>query len=202
MITETEQETARTTTETTETLAPRSLRNDLYKTYKCQRLKFILDFFSALNLNPNSWSLLTENPVSASTALRLQLNNDDMKVSRAKKIVETTGFELDIRIVDKEAPTSLQEDNYVLTLPAGLRERFEKNRKDTKEFYRNIGFLYEFMQRHNLSRYKMAKDLDISAGAINAWFRADDVLISYLFMIKETYGAEIIFSVREKTDNV
>lgn len=64
-------------TETAVTTFPKNL----YTVFGCRNLRFLLDFFMATGLTPNSFGKLTDNPRSTVQALRDQLKKDDMKVS-------------------------------------------------------------------------------------------------------------------------
>lgn len=171
--------------------------HNLYAAYGCWHLRFLLDFFTATGLTPYSYSKLTDNPTSTAQALRTQLKRDDMKVSRAKEIVSTAGYKLDIEFKDdicavKETP------GYTLRLPENLRENLERGGLKKESQNKNLTFLKEFLSRNNISSRKLAQKIGMSAGAVETWFSTDDLAISYLYRIKDAFKVDISFIVSEK----
>lgn len=167
----------------------------LYQTYNCRHLRFLLDLFTALGITPNSYGNLTDNPRSASQTLRYYLQNDDMKISKAKAIVDKTGFKLDFHFdAGNHIHMIVQNPDYTLTLPEKLQLKLTN--KENK--YKNLGFLRDFMVQRNLSQRKLASIIEISPGAVETWFRMDDVYISYLYKIKEKMGTELHIDITEK----
>ena len=167
----------------------------LYDTYNCRHLRFLLDLFTALNLTPYSFGQMTDNPLSTAQALRAQLKKDDMKISRAKTIVGMTGYRLRLSFKDETKMIQKVED-YTLTLPAELSENL--TRKKEASPYENLDFLHEFLQRRRISRRQLAQRIEVSPGAVETWFRADDCAISYLYRIKNSYDVELVFDIQTK----
>ncbi len=166
----------------------------LYETYNCRHLRFILDLFTALGITPNSYGNLTANPRSSSQMLRYYLQHDDMKISKAKAVVEATGFKLDIHFdLGNHIHMIVQNPDYTLTLPEKLQVKL-KNKEDK---YKNLGFLRDFMSQRNLSQRKLASIVEVSPGAVETWFRMDDVYISYLYKIKEKMNTDLHFEIKE-----
>lgn len=161
----------------------------LQKHYGCRNLKFLLDLFDALGLTPHTFAQLTPNPASTATALRLQLNKDDMKVSKARSIVDTIGYKLDIRFTDKVQPE--QEDPaYLVHLPSDI--------KKTENKYENLGFLMDFLKAHAVTQRGLADKIGMSPGAVFTWFKLDDIAISYLNRIKDVFDVNLEFSILPK----
>lgn len=169
---------------------PRSL----YVKYPCQNLRFLLDFFTATGLTPYSFGQKTDNPLSSAQALRVQLNKDDMKISRAKEIVGIAGYQLDIDLLEKDRP-AMEELGYTLILPEDLQENLKRGGPHRKTKNVNLAFLQDFLYRNRVSRRRMAEAIDQSAGCVETWFNSDDIAISYLFRIKEVYPVELIFTI-------
>lgn len=171
--------------------------HNLYATYGCWHLRFLLDFFTATGLTPYSFSQLTDNPRSAAQALRMQLKKDDMKLSRAKQIVSIAGYKLDVEFNDKASATK-ETPGYSLILPDDLRENLERGVLKNGSQYKNLTFLKKFLSRNNLSYRKLAQKIGMSVGAVETWFCIDDMAISYLYRIKDAFQADISFIVSEK----
>lgn len=163
--------------------------------YNCKNLRFLIEFFDALNETPHSYAQRTENPIATATALRLQLNKDDIKVSKARKIIRTYGYELDIRFSDKIS-IPVKDPSYIIRIPTELKGNSETAKKESG--LDNIAFLYEFMKSHNITQRGLAKDIDISPGAVFTWFKTDDLAVSYLTKIKNTYDVNLEFTILKK----
>lgn len=165
--------------------------NTRNRRYACKNLKFLTDLFDALNITPEAYSKLTPNPISTSRGLRIQLNNDDMKISKARAIVDTLGYELEIKLTEK---TKKQEDNddYIVNLPEDIR----KIRKTKK--YDNLNFLYQFMQENKLTMRSLANKIGMSSGTIFTWFRTDDMSVSYLNIIRKALDVNLEFNIKKK----
>ena len=184
--------------------------SDLYEVYGCKNLRFMLDIFTALNLTPYSFGQMTDNTLSSAQALRAQLKKDDMKISRAKQIVSiiTEGrYMLEIAFTDENgapmppAPTgiTIEAPDYHLSLPKKLRENFRKRTRALKmkiDPRKNLAFLKFLLVQNDISQRGLARKIGLSAGAVETWFRRDDVAISHLFKIKEALGLGISFSLK------
>ncbi|MBQ6578528.1 MAG: helix-turn-helix transcriptional regulator [Bacteroidales bacterium] len=157
----------------------------------------MLDILSATGYTPHTFSLMTDNPHSTASTLRLQLNKDDMKVSRALQIVSTLGYKLTIDIKEKD-PSYQENPGYKLILPKNLQRNLERGFLPKK--YRNkcLTFLLEFLSRNNISQRELARRLELSPGAVETWFRNDDLAISHLFRIKDVFDIEIVFTIISK----
>ncbi len=123
-----------------------------------------------------------------------------MKVSRAKQIVSTVGYKLDIEFNDKKNAVK-EVLGYTLILPKKLQDNLEKGILKKEEQNKNLRFLKEFLSRNSISKRKLAKAIGMSAGAVETWFNTDDVAISYLYRIKEAYKVDISFIITEKGDS-
>ena len=174
-----------------------SSNNNLYAKYHSRNLRFVLDILNATGYTPNTFGLLTDNPRSTASTLRMQLNKDDMKVSRAMQIVSTLGYKLTIDIKEKD-PSYLENPGYKLILPEDLQRNLERG--FLQEKYRNkcLTFLREFLSRNNISQRELARRLELSPGAVETWFRNDDLAISHLFRIKDVFDIEIVFTIISK----
>ena len=164
----------------------------LMQHYGCRNLKFLLDLFDAVELTPHTFAQLTPNPASTATALRLQLNKDDMKVSKARSIVDTIGYTLDIRFTDK-IPTPDEDPSYIVHLPTEIKKHESK--------YENLGFLMDFLKTHGISQRGLAEKIGMSPGAVFTWFKLDDVAISYLNQIKDAFDVKLEFNILPKQDS-
>ena len=174
--------------------------HNLYATYGCWHLRFLLDFFTATGLTPYSYSKLTDNPTSTAQALRMQLKKDDMKLSRAKLIVSIVGYKLDVEFKDKTSAIA-ETPGYTIILPDHLRENLERGALKKESRNKNLTFLKEFLARNNISSRNLAQRIGMSAGAVETWFSTDDVAISYLYRIKDVFQAEIFFVVSKRDDD-
>lgn len=163
--------------------------------YECKNLKFLIDLFDALGETPSSYAQKTPNPESAATGLRYQLNADDMKLSKAKAIVDTLGYTLNIRLVPKPLPEIIlnEDKSYVVRLPVEI-----KRNKSVKSQYENLDFLEEFINSMNISKRELAKKLNLSPGAIFTWFQTDDIAIAYLNKIKDAFDVNLEFNILTK----
>lgn len=171
---------------------------NLYTMFGCRNLRFLLDFFMATGLTPNSFGKLTDNPKSTAQTVKDQLKKDDMKVSRAARIVSAAGFELKIELREK-AVTVTEPPEYTLILPERLQENLKRGILASQaELDKRLAFVKLFLSRNKISQRRLAKDLGLSAGSVETWFRSDDLLISYLFRIKEVYPVDIVFIISEK----
>lgn len=159
--------------------------------WRCVNLKFLSDFFVEARLTPESYSRYTANPHSTATSLRLQLHKDDMKLSKASEIFANLGYELDVHFEEKKQDKlrmkRFENDGYIVTLPV-INVQYKCK-------YQRLGFLEAFMHAKHLPFREFAKSIGLSAGAVAAWFHADDVRISHLMRIKEVYDLKIIFTI-------
>ena len=171
---------------------------NLYTYYDCKHLRFVLDALTATGLSPQSYGKLTDNPPSTSQALRVQLKQDDMKLSKAKQFVSTLGYDLTVDLLEKNRTTS---SDYKLILPEKLQQNLERGILEQEDKNKNLSFLLRFMSHNGITKRRLARVLEMSPGAINAWFRADDILISYLFKIKNVLQADIAFSISERDEH-
>lgn len=174
-----------------------SPKSSLYAKYGSGHLCFLLDILIATGHTPHSFGLLTDNPRSTSTALRKQLNNDDMKLSRAAEIVSILGYQLSTDIKEKNLP-SPETLGYRLILPKTLQKNLEKGFLDKKHMNRKLSFLFEFISRNSIAKRELARELGLSPGAVETWFKNDDIAISHLFRIADMYDAEIVFTLKPK----
>lgn len=155
--------------------------------YPGVNLRFLLDFMKALRLNTETLCKPTALPPQS---LRIQLKRDDLKLSKAKRLIESHGYKLDIRLIPK---TNKQgDDGYIVTLP---------NIQRKKEAPKNLDFLKEYMQSIGESQYALADKLGVTQAAIYAWYNTDDILISYIIKIKEAYDLNLEFRITENTEN-
>lgn len=162
--------------------------------YECKNLKFLIDLFNALGETPSSYAQKTSNPESASTGLRNQLNADDMKLSKAKAIVDTLGYTLNVRLVPKLQPEIVENEDtsYIVRLPVEIK------RRQIQSKYENLDFLEEFVSSRNISKRELANKLNMSPGAIFTWFKTDDIAISYLSKIKDAFDVNLEFNILAK----
>lgn len=155
--------------------------------YPGVNLRFLLDFMKALGLNTESLCKPTGQPPQS---FRIQLKRDDMKLSKAKRLIEANGYKLEIRLIPKE--TKQDSEGYIVTLP-----RIIKKNDNPK----NLDFLKDFIASRGESQYVLADKLGVTQGAVFAWFNTDDILISYIIKIKEAYDVNLEFRITEKTEN-
>ncbi len=164
--------------------------------YPGKNLKFLIDFFEYVNENPESYGRLGS---TSAQALRFQLRNDDMKVSKAMQIADELGYKLEIKLVPRpsEGKVVVSDDStYRVVLPEQ-----KKVRKPSKTKYNleRIAFLDEAILANKVSQRRMAQMLGYSYGAIQAWLRSDDMKISHVNAIKDKLklDVEYIFSPKE-----
>lgn len=150
-------------------------------------LRFLLDFMKAVGLNTEALCKPTGQPPQS---LRIQLKRDDMKLSKAKRLIESNGYKLEIRYIPKEKNT--EEDNYIVTLPHIVKK---------KENKRDLDFIKDFIASQGDSQYALAEKIGVTQGAVFAWFNTDDILISYIIKIKEAYDVNLEFRITENTEN-
>lgn len=163
--------------------------------YNPKHLRFLTTLMEALGETPWTYGFKESNPTSATNGLRRQLADDDMKVSKAKHIVDVLGYRLQIVLADKQTEDERQmqaDKDTVIRLPKELTAP-KPQQKET-----NLDFLTHFMKRMRLSRRQLAADIGITAGAVNTWFISDDIKVSYLYKIKETYGLRLEFNILPK----
>ena len=176
------------------------MTNENLYDYGCRNLRFLLDIFRATGFTPQTFGLLTDNPHSTSTALRLQLNKDDMKISRAKQIVSTLGYELSIDNKEKKPPRPV-DPRYKLVLPKTLQRNLERGYLSKKDRNKNLSFLLEFLSRNGITKSRLVQAVGLCPGAVLQWFHTDDMAISYLYKIEEAYDVDIIFIVSSKSED-
>ncbi len=152
--------------------------------YPGKNLRFLIDYIRISGLNTTKISIPSGLPPQS---LRIQLQRDDMKLSKAKKLIENTGCKLDVILY----PQAQEEDdeNYIVVIP---------KKKDTEEKAGNLAFLSNFMKQLGQSQYDLAEKLGITQGAVYAWFATDDIMISYINRIKDAYSAKLEFRITEK----
>lgn len=177
--------------------AEKAPRGNLYAKYGSRNLRFLLDILNATGHSPHSFGLLTDNPTSTSTALRKQLNSDDMKLTRAKEIVSTLGYQLSTEIREKNLPCQ-EALGYKLILPKTLQKNLEKGFLEKKDMNKNLTFLREFLSRNGIPKRELARAIELSPGAVETWFKNDDIAISHIFRIGEVYDAEVVFTIKSK----
>lgn len=162
------------------------------KGYKTTRLRFLTALLEATGYTVYTYAHLESNSPSAANNIKRMLLADDMKVSKAKSIVENLGYKLDIILKQKpenEGDGRHEVPNYVL--PESL-----ENRKKLRD--KNLQFLIDFMQENYLTQRQLAKDLGVSAGGVQAWLDADDIRISWLYKIHEIYDTVLQFKIEDK----
>lgn len=148
-------------------------------------LKFMLDFMRATGLNTATLCKMSNVPPQA---FRLQLKSDDMKLSKAKQLIKNAGYKLDIRLYPTAPETA--DTDYIVTLP----------KRQNEEGNENLRFIIDFVGRAGDSQHELGRKLGVTQGAVFAWFRTDDIMISYIVKIKEVYKAKLEFRITENTD--
>jgi len=186
-------------TKTARKYAPQTL----YTTYGCRNLRFLLDILVATGHTPQSLGRFAENPASFSSSMRQQLNEDDMRISKIKRIVNMLGYTISFKLKDRLVNDELP--NYKLILPEKLRQNLEHGFLKETLRNKNLSFLYEFMSRNAISQRQLARDLKKTSGCVSTWFNSDDVAVSYLFGIAEKYDADLCITISEvnsKNDSI
>lgn len=148
-------------------------------------LRFMLDFMRATGHNTASLCKLSNMPPQA---FRLQLKSDDMKLSKAKQLIKNAGYKLEIKLYP--GPQEASDTDYIVTLP----------KKQAEEGGENLRFIMDFIKRSGDSQHELGRKIGITQGAVFAWFRTDDIMISYIVKIKEAYKAKLEFRITENTD--
>ena len=165
---------------------PKRVQSKWYQ-YPGVNLRFLLEFMKALRMNTESICKAASQPPQS---LRIQLKRDDMKLSKAKFLIKANGYNLNVRLIPKEQTDA--NKGYIVTLP---------NIKKKPEEPKNLSFLKEFMTSVGESQYAVADKLHVTQAAVNAWFKTDDILISYIVKIKEVYNLDLEFRITENTEN-
>ena len=142
---------------------------------------------------------MTDNPRWTASALRTQLNKDDMKASGAKEIVSILGYQLAFDLEEKDPP-HLEGPTYKLKLPPTLKRNLERGDLPQKHRNKNLMFLLEFISRSNISRRELARRIGVGAGAVETCFHTDDIAISHLFKIEEAFDVEFVFALKPSKD--
>lgn len=184
-------------------------QSDLFNLYGCYNLRFLLDILAATGHTPKTFGKMTDKPASAAQTLRLQLKNDDMRLSKAKEVVSilTGGYQLVVEFKDEkdeydggiEMPIAMpaEASYYELILPEALRKNFARRIRMKKiDPRKNLAFLRSFLAYHGISQRALGKALGISGGAVETWLRRDDMAISYLFRIKDAYNMGLCFRLK------
>lgn len=152
--------------------------------YPGKNLRFLLEFKAALGLNTES---LCKPTGLSPQSIRIQFKRDDMKLSKAKRIIESHGYKLNVNLTPRKQGKD-NGDNYIVNLPVITKKT---------EQAKNLDFLKDFMQLMGESQYALANKLEVTQGAVFAWLSTDDILISYLVKIVEKYDADIEFKITE-----
>lgn len=100
---------------------------------------------------------------------------DDMKLSLAQKIVGLIGYDLQISL-EKDSPKSVIVEIENLVGKDGLAR---------------LAFLRIAMSQYGITRKDMAQKLDLNYTGVNRWFYVDDMALSYVYEIAETYGLRV-----------
>lgn len=100
---------------------------------------------------------------------------DDMKLSLAQKIVGLIGYDLQISL-EKDSPKSVIVEIENLVGKDGLAR---------------LAFLRIAMSQYGITRKDMAQKLDLNYTGVNRWFYVDDMALSYVYEIAETYGLTV-----------
>ena len=169
-----------------------SARNRKYPTwgnYPGVNLKFLLEFMKYLGVTAEDYGKMG---ATSAQALRLQLRNDDMKVSKAKEIVRTLGYKLEIELLEKEVKEDTEE-TYAVILP---KEKVPTAYKSYR--LKNIPFLDEWMEKRRLSQRKMGELLNCSSGAVESWIKTDDMPISYVNKMKEALNLRVKYEITKE----
>ena len=164
-----------------------------YSKFKGENLGFMIDFLLALGVNPFQYGKMTDSPNNYETQLRKSLKDDDMKVTKAYRMFEVIGYKLEIDFAEPPEPES--DSGYALVLPSELTEQ-----KEVEYHNENLRFLEAYMRRHKIRKTQLARDIGVSAGAVMAWLKVDDMLLSHVNMIRKRYGLKVIYKITEKTD--
>ncbi len=182
-------------------------QSDLFTLYGCYNLRFLLDILAATGHTPKTFGKMTDKPASAAQTLRLQLKNDDMRLSKAKEVVSilTGGYELVVEFKDGydcvglDMPIAMPEEvsYYELILPEAIRKNLRRRTQVKKiDPRKNLAFLRSFLACYGISQRALAKAIGISGGAVETWLRRDDMAISYLFRIKDAYNMGLRFRLK------
>lgn len=150
--------------------------------YSCVHLKFLTDFMAATEMTVKEFA---GGSMSANVALRRQLQNDEMLLSKAKELLENHGYKLTVKLNDKNPDPKTAHVAIILDLP------------QIKTQNENVGFIFDLAKRRKLTENQLAEKLGLSPGAIWAWKRVDDIKISYLYLIKDTLDCELEFRIEK-----
>lgn len=153
--------------------------------YPGKNLKFLLDYIKISGHNTATISQACGLPPQP---LRMQLQRDDMKLSKARRLIEGTGCNLEVVLYPQSLPGD--DENYIVVMP---------RRRVTSDKPAQMDFLKAFMKQTGQSQYDLARKIGITQGAVYAWFSTDDIMISYINKIKDAYQAKLEFRITEKT---
>lgn len=177
-----------------ETKEKRQRKTYTQKNYPGKNLKFLLEFFKHTGLTPES---IGRAGGASPQSLREQLRNDNMKISKAETILDALGYTFTIIFTPIENRTIiLDEDaNYSISLPEldkPIKGQFDKYN------IRRLKFFTDILESYQLSARAIARKLDISIGALEAWLRTDDMLISHVNLLKDKMGMKVTYKIDKK----
>lgn len=165
-------------------------RKGFYDQYRGKNLKFIIDLLTALNIGPQEFGTIAGQRNNYSTQLRSSLIADDMKLSKAKRLLSYIGYGFTVKMyIERTVKAPDETDNVLVRLPEKLKLELVKD--DGKQLF----FLKEFMAENKLSQQKLAEAIGVTQPCIKQWFKGDDIRISYITRIKETYGAKVEYTI-------
>lgn len=136
--------------------------------YSCKNLQFMLEFLRAIDKTPET----AMKTASAAVSFRAQLHQDNMLLSRARKIIEEQGYKLEVQFKDKE------QENEVISII--LEDTPERERKVV-----NLDFLEKMLTEKRMTMAMLSEKIGIASQTVRTWFRVDDIRIGYLTEIAE-----------------
>jgi len=123
--------------------------------------------------------------------LRTPLKKDDMKLSKARSILNHFGLTVKVSLYMPEMPKEQSTDtNYKVNIPEGLTISAPPVDDNSQ-----MAFLKRFMNENKLSQHELARAIGIKQSGVRRWLISDDIMISYIVSIKEYYGAIVEFDI-------
>lgn len=131
---------------------------------------------------------------------------DDCFLSRACEIAQSVGYDLKVSLLSnpgKIRETEINLEGYrhndvnVRINGKILVKRKSKSATRYPEYIENcpkenrLHFLAEFIKKENLMLYELADSVGLSGSFFNYTFKNDDILISVLYKLAQTYGCDI-----------
>lgn len=107
---------------------------------------------------------------------------DDMKLSFAQEIADKMGYQLSFRLDSPDKP----QENVSIEV-----EQLIKSTPGAQLSVKRMSFLRLAMSIYDMDRKTIADKLGLAPAAVTRWFAVDDIYVSYIFKIAETYGLHV-----------